>query len=145
MGISYDPPSRKWNVVYETPKEIPTITLWTSNQAGISTSPNYLDPRAGFNPAPVYYSFTVSADTTEDAIAQQAAELYKQIGVQKDAPIEEVTSIYKTTYLPYSDSITEIRGAIDNAQLTKEDNIKKEGLNEAYDVVQTVANNTSRG
>jgi hypothetical protein len=145
MGISYDPPSRKWNVVYETPKEIPTITLWTSNQAGISTSPNYLDPRAGFNPAPVYYSFTVSADTTEDAIAQQAAELYKQIGVQKDAPIEEVTSIYKTTYLPYSDSITEIRGAIDNAQLTKEDNIKKEGLNEAYDVVQTVANNTVGG
>jgi hypothetical protein len=145
MGISYDPPSRKWNVVYETPKEIPTITLWTSNQAGISTSPNYLDPRAGFNPAPVYYSFTVSADTTEDAIAQQAAELYKQIGVQKDAPIEEVTSIYKTTYLPYSDSITEIRGAIDNAQLTKEDNLKKEGLNEAYDVVQTVANNTVGG
>jgi hypothetical protein len=145
MGISYDPPSRKWNVVYETPKEIPTITLWTSNQAGISTSPNYLDPRAGFNPAPVYYSFTVSADTTEDAIAQQAAELYKQIGVQKDTPIEEVTSIYKTTYLPYSDSITEIRGAIDNAQLTKEDNIKKEGLNEAYDVVQTVANNTVGG
>jgi hypothetical protein len=145
MGISYDPPSRKWNVVYETPKEIPTITLWTSNQAGISTSPNYLDPRAGFNPAPVYYSFTVSADTTEDAIAQQAAELYKQIGVQKDTPIEEVTSIYKTTYLPNSDSITEIRGAIDNAQLTKEDNIKKEGLNEAYDVVQTVANNTVGG
>jgi hypothetical protein len=145
MGISYDPPSRKWNVVYETPKEIPTITLWTSNQAGISTSPNYLDPRAGFNPAPVYYSFTVSADTTEDEIAQKAAELYKQIGVQKDTPIEEVTSLYKTTYLPNSDSITEIRGAIDNAQLTKEDNIKKEGLNEAYDVVQTVANNTVGG
>lgn len=145
MGISYDPPSRKWNVVYETPKEIPTITLWTSNQAGISTSPNYFDPRSGLNPAPVYYSFTVSADTTEDAIAQKAAELYKQIGVQKDTPIEEVTRIYKTKFLPNSGSITEIKGAIDNAQLTKEDNIKKEGLNKAYDVVKTVANNTVGG
>ena len=145
MGISYDPPSKKWNVVYETAREIPNITLWTSNQGGISTKSDYFDPRSGLSPAPVYYSFTVSADTTQDAIAQKAAELYKQIGVQKATPIEEVTRIYKTKFLPNSGSITEITGAINNAQLIKEDNIKKESLNKAYNDVQTIANSTTGG
>ena len=126
-------------------KEIPNITLWTSNQGGISTKSDYFDPRSGLSPAPVYYSFTVSADTTQDAIAQKAAELYKQIGVQKATPIEEVTRIYKTKFLPNSGSITEITGAINNAQLIKEDNIKKESLNKAYNDVQTIANSTTGG
>jgi hypothetical protein len=145
MSISYDPSSKQWNVVYETAKEIPTITLWTSNQGGISTKSDYFDPRSGLSPAPVYYSFTISADTTQDAIAQKAAEIYKQIGVQKNTPIEETIKIYETRFLPYSDSITEITGAIDDAQLIKEDNIKKENLNKAYDVVQTVAKTTTGG
>jgi hypothetical protein len=150
MGISYNPspevpPSKRWKIVYETAREIPNITLWTSNQGGISTKSDYFDPRSGLSPAPVYYSFTVSADTTQDAIAQKAAELYKQIGVQRATPIEEVTRIYKTKFLPNSGSITEITGAIDNAQLIKEDNIKKESVNKAYDDVQTIAKTTEGG
>jgi hypothetical protein len=145
MGISYDPPSRKWNVVYEKATDVPTITLWTSNQAGISTSPAFYDPRSGMKPAPVYYSFTVSADTTEAQIALEGAKKYKEIGVFKDKPLNEILGYYQSNYVPNSSAINEIRGSISNAQLIKEDNVKKENLNRTYDVIQAVAANTTGG
>ena len=145
MGISYDPPSRKWNVVYEKATDVPTITLWTSNQAGISTSPDFYDPRSGMKPAPVYYSFTVSADTTEAQIALEGAKKYKEIGVFKNKPLNEILGYYQSNYVPNSSAINEIRGSISNAQLIKEDNVKKENLNRTYDVIQAVAANTTGG
>jgi hypothetical protein len=145
MGISYDPPSRKWNVVYEKATDVPTITLWTSNQAGISTSSNFYNPRSGLKPAPIYYSFTVSADTTEAQIALEGAKKYKEIGVFKNKPLSEILGYYQSNYVPYSSAINEIRGSISNAQLIKEDNVKKENLNKTYNDVQTIANNTAGG
>jgi hypothetical protein len=145
MGISYDPPSRKWNVVYEKATDVPTITLWTSNQAGISKNSNFYDPRSGLNPAPIYYSFTVSADTTEAQIALEGAKKYKEIGVFKNKPLSEILGYYQSNYVPNSSAINEIRGSISNAQLIKEDNVKKENLNKTYNDVQTIANNTAGG
>jgi hypothetical protein len=145
MGISYDPPSRKWNVVYEKATDVPTITLWTSNQAGISTSSNFYNPRSGLKPAPIYYSFTVSADTTEAQIALEGAKKYKEIGVFKNKPLSEILGYYQSNYVPNSSAINEIRGSISNAQLIKEDNVKKENLNKTYNDVQTIANNTAGG
>lgn len=143
MGISYDPSSRKWNVVYEktdypfypTDNE-ETSGIYVSTETGEISSTQFPGNPVYGETSGIISEYSIDGDTTPESI-------------RRDTGWPVNSWIWNNDILPI---VSRLRQNKQLNQLYEQENIKLTALNEsntskntAYDRTVTIANNTSGG
>jgi hypothetical protein len=162
MGISYDPPSKKWTFTEEIP-ESSDITIWVTGTPFYGLSKNVQEPQ-GVNTRSL--SFSVPFNATDEQIINASIPIVEKLlsegtaseqrflawskqNPENDSAIPKLTSqrYYKYSYPKVSDVVSGFPSLVNNERTTKnlieEDNVKKVNRNTASNTLLSIASNTS--
>jgi hypothetical protein len=164
MGISYDPPSRKWTFTEEVP-ESSDITIWVTAKPFYGLSENVQEPQ-GVNTRSLPFSvpfnatdeqiINASIPIVEKLLSEGTASEQRFLAWSKQNPgnesaIPNLTSerYYKYSYPKVSDVVSGFPSLVNEKRtiknLIEEDNVKKVNRNNASNTLLSIATNTSGG